>query len=54
MKMLKRWIAFCLVMILLAGVAFDHSSLIGSQVEAADLTEPESATVEADTAAAEA
>lgn len=50
MKMLKRWIAFCLVMILLAGVAFDHSSLIGSQVEAADLENTEIA--EADAAAA--
>ncbi len=39
MKMLKRWISVCLVILLLAGVAFDHSSLIGSTVEAADVTE---------------
>ena len=39
MKMLKRWISVCLVILLLAGVAFDHSSLIGSTVEAAGLEE---------------
>lgn len=38
MKMLKRWVAFCLVVLLLGGVAFNNSSLTGSQVEAADLT----------------
>lgn len=43
MKMLKRWISVCLVILLLAGVAFDHSSLIGSTVEAAGLEETDGA-----------
>ena len=43
MKMLKRWIAFCLVIILLAGVAFNNSSIMGSQVEAAGLEETDGA-----------
>ena len=46
MKMLKRWISVCLVILLLAGVAFDHSSLIGSTVEAAGLEETDGASTE--------
>lgn len=45
MKMLKRWISVCLVILLLAGVAFDHSSLIGSTVEAAEPETMETASV---------
>ena len=45
MKMLKRWISVCLVILLLAGVAFDHTSLIGSEVEAAELETTETASV---------
>lgn len=52
MKMLKRWISVCLVVLLLAGVAFDHTSLIGSEVEAAELEESgEAAPEEAEAAA---
>lgn len=36
MKMLKKWIAFCLVILLLTGVAFDKGALVFNQVEAAE------------------
>lgn len=36
MKMLKKWIAFCLVILLLAGVAFDKGAPVFNQVEAAE------------------
>lgn len=41
MKMLKKWIAFCLVILLLAGVAFDKGALVFNQVEAADSQQTE-------------
>jgi fibro-slime domain-containing protein len=39
MKIRKRWISLCLAIILLAGIAFNPGSLVGSQVEAANLEE---------------
>lgn len=43
MKMLKKWIAFCLVILLLAGVAFDKGALVFNQVEAAEIEGSEQA-----------
>ena len=45
MRIPKRWISLCLVILLLAGVVFGHGSLMADQAEAAEPETMETASV---------